>query len=274
MGRSLGLILNARGHRVVSVVDRNAAKARQVRAVVNAEYGGSDPGRAVSAATMIFLAVADDGLYEAAEAVSRQWSGGRDIVAAHTSGLLGSEVLRPLALKGALIASFHPALSFTEQFKGGLDGVPVALEGEQKAVERLIRLVTDLGGKPWEIHPRDKSLYHLACTLASNGLIALLNASYRILDQVRSGKSQVRLLPLVASVIANIEGGGIEKAMTGPVSRGDYKTVEAHMDCLKKSDVAVKEIYCVLSRELLSMARRQGLDSGKAAVLDSLLMVD
>ena len=46
------------------------------------------------------------------------------------------------------------------------------------------------------------------------------------------------------------------------------------MDCLKKSDAAVKAIYRALSRELLIMARSQGLDSGKAAVLDSILMDD
>ena len=55
------------------------------------------------------------------------------------------------------------------------------------------------------------------------------------------------LMPLFANNAENMERFGCEKALTGPVSRGDVATVEKHLQAL---DGDAREVYRLLSKQL------------------------
>jgi predicted short-subunit dehydrogenase-like oxidoreductase (DUF2520 family) len=57
-------------------------------------------------------------------------------------------------------------------------------------------------------------------------------------------------------------------ALTGPVSRGDTATVQAHLVRLSPAD---RRLYSVLTGSALTLAQQRGLDPEAAAALARLL---
>jgi len=70
----------------------------------------------------------------------------------------------------------------------------------------------------------------------------LLSLGMRRSEAVRA------LLPLTRQVLENLETLGPRAAWTGPLSRGDYKVVRAHLDALQESPEEFAQAYDVLSQ--------------------------
>ena len=62
------------------------------------------------------------------------------------------------------------------------------------------------------------------------------------------------LMPLVKGTVKNILELGTEKALTGPVARGDVQTVRKHLQALKGED-RMLEIYKLLSLSAADIAQ-------------------
>jgi predicted short-subunit dehydrogenase-like oxidoreductase (DUF2520 family) len=77
--------------------------------------------------------------------------------------------------------------------------------------------------RPVEIADDDRAAYHAAASIASNLLVTLEAAAERI--AVSAGADRELLLPLVRATIENWATLGPERALTGPVARGDEATV-------------------------------------------------
>jgi predicted short-subunit dehydrogenase-like oxidoreductase (DUF2520 family) len=67
-------------------------------------------------------------------------------------------------------------------------------------------------------------------------------------------------LPLILGAAANLKLGS-SAALTGPIRRGDAETVAAHLRALSPGD---RELYLLLAREALRLAREAGLSSEAA----------
>jgi predicted short-subunit dehydrogenase-like oxidoreductase (DUF2520 family) len=67
-------------------------------------------------------------------------------------------------------------------------------------------------------------------------------------------------LPLIRGAAANLEIGPVA-ALTGPVRRGDAETVAAHLNALPPGE---RELYLLLAREALRLAREAGLSAEAA----------
>jgi predicted short-subunit dehydrogenase-like oxidoreductase (DUF2520 family) len=76
---------------------------------------------------------------------------------------------------------------------------------------------------PVEIAEADRPAYHAAASIASNFLITLEAVAERIGAAV--GLEREQLVPLVRATIENWSRLGPERALTGPVARGDEATV-------------------------------------------------
>jgi predicted short-subunit dehydrogenase-like oxidoreductase (DUF2520 family) len=90
---------------------------------------------------------------------------------------------------------------------------------------------------------------------------------------VSSDTARDALGPLVRASLENALGLGPEAALTGPVSRGDVTTIEAHLGALRSAPPEVAALYVAVSRHLLNIAGRRGLPEGSrraiAAALDA-----
>ena len=107
--------------------------------------------------------------------------------------------------------------------------------------------------------------------MASNGLVALTDMAERI---ARAGGVEgegvaAGLSNLVTGTAGNMARLGIRPAMTGPVVRGDTRTVGKHLEVLAGAEPAVREAYVVLMRRLVEMSVEAG--HGEASAYEEIL---
>ncbi len=91
-------------------------------------------------------------------------------------------------------------------------------------------LAQRLGMRPIEIAPGDRTAYHAAASIASNFLVTLEAAAERLAATV--GMERDDLLPLMRATVENWSRLGGERALTGPVARGDERTVAAQRQAI------------------------------------------
>jgi predicted short-subunit dehydrogenase-like oxidoreductase (DUF2520 family) len=136
----------------------------------------------------------------------------------HCSGATGLRVLDPH--EGF---SLHPLMTVTAQ-GAEFAGAGVAIAGSTpRALELAGELAHALGMRPVEIAEGDRPAYHAAASIASNFLITLEAAAERIGATV--GLERDQLVPLVRATVENWARLGPERALTGPVARGDEATI-------------------------------------------------
>ncbi len=175
------------------------------------------------------------------EEVSRQYSNLDFSVFCHFSGALTSEILP----KDKERASFHPLQAFHEPNPDLWDGITVVVEGTDKAVNVLRDLSENLGLRFKTIERDKKVLYHAAAVLLSNLIYVPLITSERIFKGLGLQREDYEKL-LLTSVKNFIRFG--RDGLTGPLRRGDFKTVEMHKKALKGLD---REIYERLTEFLI-----------------------
>ena len=149
-------------------------------------------------------------------------------VVAHCAGSLGLDVLggHPRT------ASVHPLVSLpdAELGAGRLGGAWFAVAGDPLAR----RVVQDLGGRAVEVGDDDRVAYHAAAAIASNHLVALLAQVQRVASG--AGVPLEAYLDLARGSVDAVAALGPAAALTGPVARGDWATVEAHLGALDESE--------------------------------------
>jgi predicted short-subunit dehydrogenase-like oxidoreductase (DUF2520 family) len=274
LGTTLGAALVKKGWDLCVIADRDPAAAREGRRIIGRGTATSDLGKAARRAQVLFLCVPDDRVKSVAAKLARTGVALAGCRVFHTSGLLAASVLEPLRKKGARTASLHPIQSFPEKAgtPGLFRGIFWGLEGEADAVRTGRAVVKTLGGRALILSEEDKPLYHAACSLAANGFVSLQAAAAAALDAagVRQKTAIAVLLPLVQGTLQNVKKLGLNRALTGPVVRGDIETVRKHLEALG-SHPAQKEMYRLLGREALKIAATRSLPARKIRALKRLL---
>ena len=95
--------------------------------------------------------------------------------------------------------------------------------------------------------------------MASNLLVPLLHHASILLQNTGMARpDQVEaLLPLVQGTLRNVKIFDTKGGLTGPLARGDEKSVTLQMEALQGYPRALR-IYCELSIAALEMARTEG----------------
>ena len=83
--------------------------------------------------------------------------------------------------------------------------------------------------RPFELDDDDRAAYHAAASIASNFLVTLEAAAEEVAAAAGLEPAEARALlaPLVRTTVENWVELGPERALTGPVARGDDATVAA-----------------------------------------------
>jgi predicted short-subunit dehydrogenase-like oxidoreductase (DUF2520 family) len=274
LGTALGSALARRGWRAEAIVDREARAARESRRIIGGGRASTAPAAAAKAKGLVLIAVPDDAVRGAAFVLARSggsWAG-RDVF--HTSGLLPASVLGPLAERGARVASLHPVQSIPRKDAPAsvFTGITWGVEGEPAAVGAAAGIVRTLRGHVLLLSERDKTLHHAACALASNAFVALEWTAAGILGQAGMTEEAAAgmLWPLVQGTLQNVKSLGLEKALTGPILRGDISTVRMHLEALR-TDPGAREVYTALGKRILRLAGKSGLPAGRVRALRRLL---
>jgi predicted short-subunit dehydrogenase-like oxidoreductase (DUF2520 family) len=182
-------------------------------------------------AELVLLCVPDTAIAEVARGIEPgPWI-------AHTSGATPLTALDPHVRRFGL----HPLQTFTHR-RGPeqLDGASAAVVSESPEARDVgWWLAQLLGLDPFELADDARPLYHAGATIASNYLVTLHRVASELFE--RAGAPPAALTPLMRRTIDN----GFE--LTGPISRGDWATVERHRIAIRDSRPELEALYDVLA---------------------------
>jgi predicted short-subunit dehydrogenase-like oxidoreductase (DUF2520 family) len=219
----------------------------------------------------VVIAVPDDALASVATRLAaRPLPAGVPVL--HTCGSRGSEVLSALAAAGHPVGSLHPLAAVADPV-GGTDrlrGAWWGVEGEGPARALAERIVAGCGGRALAVEPGGKPAYHAAAVLAANCTVALLSLAEGVMARagVPADDARAALAALSAGAVENVAAAGPERALTGPVARGDAETVALNLSRLSAGE---RGVYSLLGREALRLARAGGLEDAAARRVGRLL---
>ncbi len=258
VGTALGVALSRAGWPIEAVASRDQSRRERFRQLVGGARAFAEVTPLLDEVELIILSVPDDAIEPLASTI-RLYSGQALI---HTSGALGAEVLRPAMAAGTQIGSFHPLVAFadTERAVAALHGATVAVEGDNQLVALLARMAEAVGAQAVRLAPGTKPAYHAAAVLAAGGFIALLDAISE-LGRVAGLDEQSALAiygPLIEQTLGNARTLGIRDALTGPMTRGDIGTLEAHLAELRKHAPDALPLYRAAAEREIALAQDRG----------------
>jgi len=142
-------------------------------------------------------------------------------VVGHCSGALSLDVLAPHRERFSL----HPLMTLTaESQPRQLIGAGAAIAGSSpRALALAGELAQGAGLEPFRLAEEDRALYHAAASIASNFLVALEAIADRLFSSV--GVEHRHAAALARASLENWATLGAQRALTGPIARGDSATV-------------------------------------------------
>lgn len=178
----------------------------------------------------------------------------------HFSGSLSSDVFSKREEFGVKACSLHPMYPFSSKSTSyeKLNKAVFMIEGDEPACKALGDIFKSLGNKVGRIVSDKKAKYHAAASIISNSVLGLIDLGERLLSECGLSKEEAFLAvsPLVENNIRNYLENGVAKALTGPIERGDIKTVSGHIAALSdESDAA--EIYKLLGKRLAAISKEK-----------------
>ncbi|MDR7301686.1 putative short-subunit dehydrogenase-like oxidoreductase (DUF2520 family) [Haloactinomyces albus] len=234
------------------------------------------PDEVVRQADLVLLAVPDDVLDGMVRGLVATESLRAGQIVLHTSGAHGVEVLAPAAEVGALPVALHPAMTFTgrgediERLASSCVAV-TAPEHDEAAWNVAEVLALELGAEPVRVPEQARKLYHAALTHGANHLITLVNECAQLLRDAGVEAADRVMAPLLSASLDNALRYG-DRAITGPVSRGDAGTVRTHLAVLEDADPEVVPGYVELAKRTAERSVRSGiLRAGDAAEVRDVL---
>jgi predicted short-subunit dehydrogenase-like oxidoreductase (DUF2520 family) len=128
-----------------------------------------------------------------------------------------------------------------------------------------------MGGEPVWVPEAARPLYHAALANGANHLVTLIAQTLDLLTTAGIEDPPQLVRPLLSAALDNVLRMG-DEALTGPVARGDARTVAAHLAALSAAAPEARAAYVAMARLTADRALAAGrLDPAAAeALLDVL----
>jgi predicted short-subunit dehydrogenase-like oxidoreductase (DUF2520 family) len=258
VGTALGVALSRAGWPIHAVASRDAGRRERFTGLVEGTRAFVEPQALVEEVELIILAVPDDAIAPMAAGI--RMYGGQAMI--HTSGALGAEVLQPAMAAGTQIGAFHPLVAFadTERAVAALHGATVAIEGDDQLATLLSTMAERIGATAVRLAPGSKAAYHAAAVLAAGGFVALLDAIAELAAVAGLDEAGALAIygPLIEGTLGNARALGIRAALTGPMTRGDVGTLEAHLAAMAAHAPGALDLYAAAACREIVLARERG----------------
>jgi len=196
---------------------------------------------------LILLSVPDDDI----EAVSHELSVSEDTVVAHVAGSRGLAELSRHSRR----AFMHPLAALPNRAVGAprLSGALYSVGGDRLVEE----VVASLSGRAIRLSDEQRVLYHATASVTANHLVALLGHARALAES--AGLSVEDFLPLAQQALDDVNAMGVDAALTGPASRADMATIDAHLEALPPSE---RSTYVALANAAFELAEKRRATSG------------
>lgn len=260
VGTAIALCLRAAGYDVVGVASRSLTGAAKLAHKVGCSRFSEDPCEVVDDSEIVFIMTPDHEIVRVCEKIAPYISRGTLVI--HTSGALSSKILNSAKIRGALCLSMHPCQSFSDISTAPerLTGCYFCLEGDEEAVRKGQALARAMNCRSFVLGSSQKILYHIACSVASNYLVVLVERVLSILEKTEVSKDKAikMIIPLLEGTLKNIEDLGVKGALTGPIERGEIQTLKEEIEIIKKRIPEFADLYKILGREAIRIAVQKG----------------
>ena len=247
VGAVLSAALRAAGHEIVSVAGESQVSRDRAAALLPG-VPLAKPTDVARRCDLLLLTVPDDML----ENVVTTFVGAGAIragqVVCHTSGRHGLAVLEAATRVGARPVAMHPAMTFTGTAID-LDRLPGCVFGVTAGpTERAYAegLVADLHGVPLWVPEDKRTLYHAGLAHGANHLVTLVSQAMDLLVASGAQDPAATLRPLLSAALDNALAQG-DAALTGPIVRGDVRTVQAHLAEIAEHAPATLATYVAMA---------------------------
>ena len=234
------------GYFVESIISRRINSAKVLAEKFDIKKYSDDINAVSKSVNVFFLTVPDSEIKKTAIQLSKLKLAFKKAFFIHFSGAEDIGVLSPLKLKHGKTGSLHLMQTFPSRKVVNIKNVNSAIETNDDSVYNfLVQLCSDLQLIPFRIDSKDKAYYHLAGVYASNFLAGnLFNAQKLLsLNNIDEQKYFHVLSSTIHSTLQNIKTVGPAKALSGPVDRGDIKTIRKHISSLRKKSKNSKGNY-------------------------------
>ena len=267
LGRTLARLWYRRGvFAIGGICNRSIESSVSAREFIGAG-NAVDKLHAMPPADAWLIAVPDDQIAATAETLAPHLPANGQALVFHCSGALPANALA--ACTPALLVSAHPVHSFADPQRSldELPGATVALEGDEAGVARLQHAFHALDCHCLSLTPEQKVLYHTGSVMACNYLTVLMDISLQTFAAagIDNETAKELLAPIVLQTARNNFALGTERALTGPLVRGDVGTVARQLQALEAlaqrepEHSAPSEAYRTLGKAALPLAKRAGL---------------
>jgi predicted short-subunit dehydrogenase-like oxidoreductase (DUF2520 family) len=258
VGAVLSAALRSAGHDVVAAAGDSAASLHRIETLLPG-VRHAKPTDVARACDLLLLTVPDDML----ENVVTQLVGAGAIregqVVCHTSGRHGLAVLASATEIGARPIAMHPAMTFTgtERDLDRLSGCVFGMTAGLAEREYAENLVADLHGIPLWVPESKRTLYHAGLAHGANHLVTLVSQAMELLTASGAEDPAATLRPLLSAALDNALEQG-DAALTGPIVRGDVKTVQAHLHDIAENAPATIPSYVAMAKATADRAVLDG----------------
>jgi predicted short-subunit dehydrogenase-like oxidoreductase (DUF2520 family) len=206
-------------------------------------------GEETRGVAVVLLCVPDGEIARAAAAVEP------GPIVGHCSG---ATTLAPLAPHEAL--SLHPLMTVTAAGARFAEAGCAIAGSTPRALDTARELAERLGMIPIAVDDADRALYHAAASIASNFLVTLEGTAEELAERV--GVPRALLAPLARAALDNWAAAGAERALTGPIVRGDEETVARQRAAVAERAPEALALWDALAGRTRAIAARRNAGGG------------
>jgi predicted short-subunit dehydrogenase-like oxidoreductase (DUF2520 family) len=260
VGSVLGAALSGAGHVVVGASAVSRSSLRRVADLLP-DAPVLPPDDVVRRSDLVLLAVPDEVLPGLVRGLAATGAFRAGQIVVHTCGARGMDVLDPAVAAGVLPLALHPAMTFTGRAEDvarlatACVGVTVADVTGWSVAEAL---VLEMGAEPVRVPSEARPLYHAALAHGANHLATLVRDAVDALEHAGVIPAERLLGPLLEAALDNTLRHG-DRALTGPVARGDLDTVRLHLQVLAESAPELLDSYLAQATRTADRAEAAGL---------------
>jgi predicted short-subunit dehydrogenase-like oxidoreductase (DUF2520 family) len=275
LANGLAKSLHAQGFPIAEIIVRSTASSKRKGSALARSVGAESTvlANAKLNCDVLWLAVPDEAIGD----VSQTLAGHAELphIVLHASGALSSLALGVLSERGVHAGSAHPMMTFVAGESPSLEGAWFAVEGSPVAVRAARAMASRLGANSFSIKPGEKALYHAFGAMLSPMLATELAAAEQLGLRAGISAKNVRCImePIVLRTVRNVLRNGAGKSFSGPLARGDVRTVESHLESLGNSpesfvyralmEYATGMLPVKRSDEMQKLLRRRGARARK-----------
>jgi predicted short-subunit dehydrogenase-like oxidoreductase (DUF2520 family) len=275
VGTAFGTYLYRKGYSIQGYYSRTMASALKAAEKTNSLAYKTAEELAIDT-DFLLITTSDDEIKGVCDRLAGKGAFHEGQIIAHMSGACSSRILQTAKEKGCYTYSLHPLQSFADESKAleDLEHTYFSIEGDLERLEVVEAFFRNTGNVIFRIATEHKGLYHVAACVFSNYLVTLMNQGLMYFEKSGIPKEEgfKAIIPLVLGTLKNIEALGPEKALTGPIARGDRETVLKHIKAIEKEMPEALAFYKLLGQMTLSLASDHKLrDLQKAEEIKEIL---